>query len=375
MGLISRVSSLTYRIMQSTDKPPEIYAGELGMSESFLKIQRARQHKKTDTWINDVFAVEERVKVSCLDMNEMLRELDMFVDNEPRLDLGQVAQMKAKFENKVGKSELKVSVSSKRIPTYDARKYLETNHDHENSKIKKIYEKHKKSEKESGFESESLSLEKSSTKLSKTDQFQHQYQNKYSNQSNGVINNNPKKRVKLSKSILEKSRCFEPRLNVTFLSESILLKIFKKIPESSNEIRKVCTKFKRVINNNKISFEPDFDDFSKHKFQRRINKFEKKQDWSQNEWASTKRTEKPNQRVFSTWKSNQIRVNGSQIGSSKSQTQANQQATSKPRYFNQDISQSFNFQQNNVSQNSNKMEIRYPYNFQQNYSNYFGYNH
>ena len=104
--------------MKNTDTPPEIYAGEIGSSESFIKIQRARQNCITDTWINEIFGEEDRVKVSCLDMNEMLRDLDMFVDNEPRLDLGQVAQMKAKFENKVGKHELTVSVSSKRIPTY-----------------------------------------------------------------------------------------------------------------------------------------------------------------------------------------------------------------------------------------------------------------
>ena len=70
--------------MKNTDTPPEIYAGEIGSSESFIKIQRARQNCITDTWINEIFEEEDRVKVSCLDMNEMLRDLDMFVDNEPR---------------------------------------------------------------------------------------------------------------------------------------------------------------------------------------------------------------------------------------------------------------------------------------------------
>ena len=232
--------------------------------------------------------------------------------------------------------------------------------------------------------------------MSKTDQFKNQYQKPYSNNSN--MNINPKKRVKLSKSIIEKSRCFEPRLNMIFLPETILLKIFKKIPESSHQIRKVCTKFKRVIDNNKMSFKADLDGFSKHKFQRRINKFEKKQqEGLTNEWVFTKRTGRPNQGVSSKWESNKVRMNqiglnqrvgstqimsnksqigpfNSQMSSNNIQTEATEPTTSEPGYFNQDISHNFNFQQNTVIKQSNAMEIKYPYSFQQNYSNYFGYN-
>ena len=238
-------------------------------SDNMIKIIRARNKKK----INDKFiinALEEgekmktRVKITAPSFQELV-SYDMFVDGQPRLlpknnkSLGgKVAKIKAKFESKIEKEarrkQLELSVSSKRIQMYDPRKYMD---DYNNTiNVRQLVQEREASI--ASIETESMI-----------------------SQDSAIFFSNPKKRVKLSRSILEKSKLFEDKkdqvqkydkvnknrfqktqnsqkYNITDLPLPILKNIFKNTAQNCAELRLVCSKFKRVIDVYKTELHPRY---------------------------------------------------------------------------------------------------------------------
>merc|ERR1711976_727976 len=234
-----------------------------------IKIIRARNKKK----INDKFiinALEEgekmkaRVKITAPSFQDLV-SYDMFVDGQPRLlpksnklSGGKVAKIKAKFESKIEKEarrkQLELSVSSKRIQMYDPRKYTD---DYNNTiNVRQLVQEREASI--ASIETESMI-----------------------SQDSAIFFSNPKKRVKLSRSILEKSKIFEGnknqvqkydkvnktnfiktqdshKYNITDLPLPILKIIFKNTAENCAELRLVCSKFKRVIDVYKTELHPRY---------------------------------------------------------------------------------------------------------------------